>query len=323
MDRAAGDAEVEHDLESGGVGNGDLAVGRAQPGRPPAQPHCGLHLGEAADVAGQARAEGGGAEASAADDEVAAERLRDAVVDRRLERTGKDGEQGDHPDPHHEGGRRARRAAGVAHGVAPGQRPGDAPEPRKRRAEDGAGGPGHDGPEHDDAHDREQGAQPSSRQHGAAVADHGGEHDGRADPDEGQPGDGPGTGGARPVDGDLAQGRQRPHPRRPEGGAGAGQQGDGHADHERDDDRRPLEDEPAGGKGEAEGVEEPLEEAGDSQAPEEPGDGRHQPHEQGLEHDRGQHLAAHGADRPHERRLPGPLGGDDREGVVDAERRYE
>ena len=86
------------------------------------------------------------------------------------------------------------------------------------------------------------------------------------------------------------------------------------------DDRARRDDEPGGRQREAGAAHQGLQAGGEAEADAEP-DGRgDDADDERLEGDRHDDLAPGGADRPQQRGLTGPLGHEDREGVVDAER---
>ena len=122
----------------------------------------------------------------------------------------------------------------------------------------------------------------------------------------------------RAVDGDVTEGRERGDSRGLEGRPDAGDEGGPDADDRAGDDR-PDTDHQVGIGHVQPGLHGRLEGAGDADAGGEPNRCRNEADGQRLSGN-GQHdLASGRADRPHQRRLSGPLGNEDRERVVDAE----
>ncbi len=112
-------------------------------------------------------------------------------------------------------------------------------------------------------------------------------------------------------------------PATPVGREKPGGRGDDDADDERGDDAAGGDDEPSGRQCETEAVEHPLEQAGDAESADHPERRRHHADGERLDHARAEDLAARGSDGPEQRRLPRALGGQDGEGVGDAERGHE
>lgn len=115
----------------------------------------------------------------------------------------------------------------------------------------------------------------------------------------------------------------RPHTAAPTSRDDRGAQGDDHPDDDGDHDAGRLDGEAAGRQRQTERVERCLQQRSNADATEQADDGREHTDHQRLDHRGLQHLAPSRTDGAHEGRLPAPLGDDDREGVVDAERRHE
>ena len=223
------------------------------------------------------------------------------MVHRSLQRCREDGEQGDDSDADHEGGGRARCAAGAAHGVLTGEGTGDAPEPDERRAQRAARGTGGDGTEHHDPRDRQEGAEPGTGEHPGTAADDGGEDDHDSHDGEHRPGHHAAMGGAPRLHGHVAHGGEGRHTGRVHRRHHAGEHGHDDPHDEPAHDGARLEHEPAGRKRPAEGGEGALEGGGHGHAAEQPEDRGHDADGDRLADDGAQHLAPRCADSPQQR----------------------
>ena len=311
VQRPGGDVEAEYVPEGGDVGHAHPFGAPADEGDALAEPGGLGHLGQAGHGGGQLGAEAAAAERRRRDREVGGVGPVDRAGHLRPQRRGEDGEHDDDPDADEEGGGAAGGAPGVAAGVLPGHGAGDAPEPGRRPAEHRHGRPGHHRPEDDEAGQGEDGAEPGPPD--PAAADDPGHDDGRAEGGDDGADHRPGPGAAAVVDGHLPQRRQGLDPRRPHGRGGAGDHRGGHAGDEGHHQAGGAHGQARRRQGEAEAVEEALEEPGQADPAGQAGQRGDDADGQGLDDDRADDLAAAGPEGAQQRRLPGALGREDRE----------
>ena len=256
-------------------------------------------------------------ELAGGDHQVTVDHGADVVVDRRLERPGERREHGHDADADHQRRRRRRRAPGGAHGVATGEDARDAARPGDRRADHRARRTGRDRTDGDDAGGGEQRAETgtaegAARRTGDDRDDTAGEHQ--------RAGDDAPPRRCRTVDRDVAQRGERGDPRGAHGWGERREHRDQDADERSDDERRRADRQTTGRQREPERVEQRLQALGEREAEAEARRRGDDADHDRLSGERPEHLAAVGTDRPEQRRRPLPLGGDDRERVVDAER---
>ncbi len=118
---ALGHVELEQRFHGRGVHHRDELVLVAQAHDRRTDGGHRVDLVDGGDLLGDLGSDADAAELRQRDDEVTSEGAADRVVDRRLDRSAEDDEEGDHADAHHQGGGRRRRAAGRTHRVPPGE----------------------------------------------------------------------------------------------------------------------------------------------------------------------------------------------------------